>query len=46
MKLSADDIRLMRELATPRTYGIIKLLAREFGVTAHYAGRIVRGVAR
>lgn len=46
MKLTPEDVRLMRELATPYSMGLIKLLAREFGVSAHYAGRIVRGVAR
>ena len=47
MKLSTDDVRVMRAIAAQGyTLGLLRILAAEFGVSAHYVGRIVRGVAR
>jgi hypothetical protein len=47
MKLTDDDVRVMRSIfAAGYTAGLIRILAREFGVTAWYCSRVVRGVAR
>lgn len=48
MKLSPDDIALCRAIyhGAEKKLGLIRVLAREFGVSAWWMGRVVRGVAR
>lgn len=48
MKLSPDDVRVMREIYTTETVrrALVKLLAREFGVSHWYAKRVLAGFCR
>jgi len=48
MKLSPDDVRVMRQIYSTETVrrALVKLLAREFGVSHWYCKRVLQGYSR